>query len=328
LSYEPNAGAEDPDASGASVLRRAARWAAAVCAMGWVACGPGVPGDVIGRTSSFADGLTQDADFLYWHTQDALMRLSKQGGSPETILDGRSPAALTVSGDRVFWLNDDGANVSLRSAANTGGDERVLDPDENDGRRILRNLATDGTFLYWSNEVGQLRRAPVAGGDAINLGILDTSASSVAAIGGGVFATTLRSIFRFQQPGDPPRQMIPTRFDIPEFVTPATPPDSFFYWVERGSGAQDGRVYRAAEGGGDPAQLSRGEVAPGPPSSDGRHVYFATGAQDDRIRRARVTGSPDAEDFAEGQVGDPVVDGSDVFWIDREGRVHKASSSK
>jgi hypothetical protein len=224
-------------------------------------------------------------------------------------------------------LNQEGANVTLRSDAKSGGDEQVLDPDESAGRGIFRNLATDGTFLYWANEMGQLRRAPVTGGDATSLAILDTSASSVAVIDGVVFATTAYSIFRFQD-GAAPQQLIDARFDVPEFVTLANPPDPNIYWVERGNGGQNGAVYLAAQTPSSAALLARFEVTPGPPSTDGQHVYFATGGPDERIRRARVSGSSDAEDFASGQVGDPVVDGSDVFWIDHDGRVHKAPKSK
>jgi hypothetical protein len=307
----------------------------AACAIALAACGPGVPGEVIATTSTFAAGLTQDADFLYWRTQDALMRLPKQGGTPETILGDRNPVALTVFGDRVFWLDQDVANVSLRSAAKSGGDEQVLDLDENAGGRIFRNLATDGNFLYWANEVGQLRRAPVTGGDAVNfleltnppISSLDTSASSVAAIDGVLYATTFSSLFRFEA-GAAPQSMIGSRIDIPEFVTLANPPDPFLYWVERGNGGRNGFVYLVAQTGGSPALLAGWEVVPGRLSTDGEYAYFATGAQDDRIRRARVSGSSDAEDFAGGEVGDPVVDGSHVFWIDRQGRVHRAPKSK
>ena len=326
MSQRLSARAVEPDAAAPSGRPRAVHWAAAACALAAVACGPGTPGKVI-ATTSFGAGLTQDADFLYWRTQDALMRVSKQGGTPETILAGRHPVAHTVFGDRIYWLDQDGANVSLHSAATSGGGEQVLISNENAGGGIFRNLATDGSFLYWSNEARQVRKAPLTVGSAeLVVEGLDTPASSVAAIGGVLFATTAFSILRVDPAGG--RFLIPDRFDIPEFVTLSNPPDSNIYWVERGNGGRNGGVYLVSQPGGDPAVLARFEVLPGPPSSDGQHVYFATGGQDDRIRRARVSGSSDADDFASGQVGDPVVDGSDVFWIDRGGRVHKAPKSK
>lgn len=296
------------------------RWALAVSALLLAACGPGVRGEVLATTSIFAAGLTQDADFLYWRTEDALVRLPKAGGSPEVLVGGQKPVANTLSADRLFWLNDDGGNVSLRSAAIGGGDERVLDADENGGGRIFRNLATDGSFLYWSNEAQEIRRAPVGGGDAVPIALVDTPASSVAVLDGVVFATTRISIARFQ--GGSVAEFLGGGL-VPDHVTFASPLDDFFYWVERGNGAAIGAVFRAARDGSEGALIADREVAPSAPFSDGVHVYYAAGGQEGRIRRVRATGGRDPEDFS-GGAGDPIVDGTHVYWIDLEGNVHKA----
>jgi hypothetical protein len=302
--------------------RRGLGAAAAASAFLLVACGPGVRGEVIATTSLAAAGLTQDADFLYWRTEDALVRLSKQGGSPETIVTGQNPVANTVSGDRVFWLNQDAGNVSLRSAATAGGAEQVLVPDESAGGGILRNLATDGMFLYWSNEIGEIRRAPVIGGGAVHFGSVPTRSASVAAIAGVVFATMPFLIARFEEGTDP--MVLNERFDNPDHITLSSPPDDFFYWVERGNGGANGAVYRAAMAGSQAVRLAQREVLPDRPFSDGQNVYFAASGNDERIRRARASGSPEVEDFSAGH-GDPVVDATHVYWIDRQGAVHKAA---
>jgi hypothetical protein len=288
-----------------------------------------VRGEVIATTSILAAALSQDTDFLYWRTEDAIVRLSKQGGTPETIVGGQPPGANTVvSGDRVFWLNQSGGAVSLHSAATTGGDERVLDPDENAGGPIFRNLASDGTFLYWSNESGEIRRAPVIGGDAVTFGQTDVlgtrpslRASSVAVAGGVVFATVVFGIARFEEGVAP--DILQETWDQPEDITLSSPPDDFYYWVEPGSGAANGAVYRAPMTGGQPARLAIREINPDRPFSDGANVYFSVGGASERIRRARVSGSSEADDFSDGH-GELVVDATHVYWIDRNGSVHKA----
>jgi hypothetical protein len=323
LNIRWNVRVAGPDAPRTRAHRRGLGALAAASAFLLVACGPGVRGEVIANTSSFAAGLTQDADFLYWRTEDALVRLSKQGGSPETIVTGQKPVANTVSGDRVFWLNrDDAGNVSLRSAATAGGDEQMLDSDESAGGGILRNLATDGMFLYWSNEIGEIRRAPVIGGDAVHFGSVPTRSASVAAVAGVVFATMPFLIARFEEGTDP--TVLNERFDMPDHISLSSPPDDFFYWVERGNGGANGAVYRAARAGSQAARLAQREVTPDRPSSDGQNVYFVAGGNDKRIRRARVSGSSEAEDFSDAY-GDPVVDATHVYWIDGEGAVHKAA---
>jgi hypothetical protein len=295
--------------------------AIAASALLFAGCPPGVRGEVLATTSLFAAGLAQDDAFLYWRTEDALVRLSKQGGAVETIVTGAKPVADTVSGDRIFWLDHRGGIISLRSAAKTGGDEQVLDADETSGGNILRNLATDGTFLYWSNEGGDIRRAPVAGGDAVLFGRVNTRSASVAAEAGVVFATEFLAIVRFEEGTTP--LLLNDRFDIPDHITLASPPDGFFYWVERGNGAANGAVYRALTTGSGAARLAQREVTPDRPFSDGQNVYFAVGGNDQRIRRARVSGSSEADDFS-GGYGEPVADATHVYWIDRDGLVHKA----
>jgi hypothetical protein len=198
----------------------------------------------------------------------------------------------------------------------------VLVPDESAGGGILRNLATDGTFLYWSNEIGEIRRAPVIGGDAVRFAFVPTPSASVAAVDGVVFATMPFLIARFEEGIDP--TPLNERFDIPDHITLSSPPDDFFYWVERGNGGANGAVYRAARAGSQAVRLAQREVTPDRPFSDGQNVYFAAGGNDKRIRRARVSGSPEAEDFSSGH-GDPVVDATHVYWIDSEGAVHKAA---
>ena len=296
------------------------------CALVLAACGPGVRGEVIATTSLFAAGLSQDSDFLYWRTDDAIVRLSKQGGTPETIVGGQTPVAnIVLSDDRVFWFHQNAGAISLHSAAKIGGDERVLDPDENAGIAILRNLATDGSFLYWSNETGEIRRAPVIGGDAVTFGQTGIRASSVAAASGVVFAAVAVppwfGIARFEEGAVP--LLLHESFDMPEDIVLSSPPDDFYYWVERGTGAANGAVYRASVAGSQVARLATREVSPDRPFSDGANVYFSTGGATERIRRARVSGSSEAVDFSDGH-GDLVVDATHVYWIDRNGSVHKA----
>ena len=290
-----------------------------------VGCGPGIPGDLIATTEPFSRGLDQSADRLFWHGEEGIFSLPKGGGEPEQLASGQRPMSLRVAGSDVCWMNREG-EWQVRCAPQAGGEVRTLAAQAED-EFTVRPMATDGTNLYWSTSARKIRRVALAGGDAVDFSAVDAESASVAVTPEGeVFASDQRGIVRLPGGGAEPVRIAGGAVVVPSGIALSNPPDDFVYWTEIGISARDGLVLRAPKAGGEVVLLARRQTLPSELVVDGQHVWWATGGGTDRIRRIGTNGGRE-EDFANGgnQVGTPVVDAENVFWIDPDGNVHRAA---
>jgi hypothetical protein len=118
--------------------------------------------------------LRQDATHLYWISGDAVLRVSKQGGTVETIASGQfKPYRVVVAGGNAYWSNNLGAAV-VRAPV-TGGAAQVFA-----AANLPTHIASEGSYIYWVDE-GTLgiRRAPVGGGPSVQITALAEPASNM-----------------------------------------------------------------------------------------------------------------------------------------------------
>ncbi len=290
-----------------------------------VGCGPGIPGDLITTTEPFGRGLDQSADRLFWHGDTSIWSVPKSGGEPTELASGQRPMSLRVAGVDVCWMNREG-EWAVRCVPQSGGEVRTL-ATQPDSEFTVRPMATDGTYLYWSTSARKIRRVALAGGEAEDFSPVDAESAAVAVTPEGeVFASDLRGIVRLPGGGAEPVRIAGGASVVPSGLALSNPPDDFVYWTEIGLSARDGLVLRAPKGGGDIVLLARRQTLPSELAVDGQHVYWATGGGTDRIRRIGTNGGRE-EDFANGgnQVGPPVVDAENVYWLDPEGGLHRAA---
>ncbi len=287
-------------------------------------CGPGIPGEVIARTEAFSQGLAQTEEALFWFAGERVFRLPKDGGEPATLAEGQKALALTVAGEEVCWVNR-AEDYALRCVPQGGGEVRTLATQTLEEYSV-RRPAFDGTNLVWSTSAGRIRKVPLAGGEVTDVVTLESLASSVAAAPGVIYASVPGGLVRIDE-GQAPRAIATGAVVTPTHVTLANPPDDFIYWTEIGARGDDGFVLRGPKNGeGELGLLARRQTLPTQIDVHEGEVWWATGGGTDRIRRVSIDGGREV-DFASGddEVGPPVVDAAHVFWIDRDGAIHRAA---
>ncbi len=112
------------------------------------------------------NGLESGAGALYWPDQQlgAVHRADFDGASAAVPFTSDNVYDVSVSGDRVFWVN--GSGGQLKSARLDGSDARVVMAGLNFPVAVQ---ATD-SHLYWTEYfTGQLRRANLDGSGAVSL---------------------------------------------------------------------------------------------------------------------------------------------------------------
>lgn len=289
------------------------------------ACGPGIPGEVIAEGEKYAQGLSQDEGSLYWFGRSNVYRVGKDGGDIRTLAEGQNPVTMVGVGGRACWVNQ-GAVYQISCVSADGGEVAVLD-EEPIEPAIVRNLATDGESLYWSNSNGEIRRVPLAGGsEAVTFAAVDTSAASIAVTADAVLSSAMGGIARFEKATGEGRLIVGGAVVVPRGLALGRGSDPNVYWVEMSVASNDAFILSANQQGSEAAILAQNQVLPSDLAVGPRFVYWGTGYADAHIRRAGIDVGTAVEDFAEGTriSGAPVVDDTYVYWLDFDGKIHKA----
>jgi hypothetical protein len=134
-------------------------------------------GDIstIAATSTlfFFDALAADSSHIYFADAGGVKRVSKTGGTVETLAAGYHARRLAVDDDYVYWT-ERGVSDAIRRVPKGGGviDDLLLDEDTNDPF----DITLDDTHIYWTERGGLARRMPKAGGasDVQNYGVAGT----------------------------------------------------------------------------------------------------------------------------------------------------------
>ena len=109
--------------------------------------------------------LVTDGTYAYWAaTPDGhINRIKIAGGAPEVVADASAPFGLTIAGNFLYFTNHlaGGQGGSVGRVSTAGLSEVILSSAE----ALPRAVATDATYLYWTNEGdGTVKRVPLAGG--------------------------------------------------------------------------------------------------------------------------------------------------------------------
>jgi hypothetical protein len=115
-------------------------------------------------------GLAMDEKFIYWNAQGNIVRISKDGGKPETIASEFVGIGvdLAVDNEKVYWANhgyysaDNPTKPSpIYAVAKQGGKVKAFSTDQN----IPHSLVVDEKFVYWVTP-DRIMKQPKAGGPA------------------------------------------------------------------------------------------------------------------------------------------------------------------
>ena len=111
--------------------------------------------------------LRLDATHVYWlEHEDAVHRVAKTGGTPETIIPTTSGGItdFVVDGANVYYAEWDGKRIR-KTPAGGGAATTLATPSQVDQ---TRRLTTDGTSLYWIDQL-ELNKISVSGGTPTTL---------------------------------------------------------------------------------------------------------------------------------------------------------------
>jgi sugar lactone lactonase YvrE len=120
--------------------------------------------DVGSPTGMQLDG---NGDYVFFTCRQAgeVRRWDKLDESVSTLADAQAnPSAISLQGERIYWVNEESTTASVMSAALDGSDARVLAAVSEPSR-----VATDGVNVYFTTRT-DVRRTSAEGSDELVLG--------------------------------------------------------------------------------------------------------------------------------------------------------------
>ncbi|MBS1796266.1 MAG: hypothetical protein JSS81_20610 [Acidobacteria bacterium] len=113
-------------------------------------------------------GLAQDEKYVYWNGGGKLLRVSKTGGQPETIVAENVGIGvdLVVDGEKIYWANHGYYSpdaptppAPVYAVAKQGGKPEIFA----DAQKIAHALVADEKYVYWVTPTSILKKAKAGG---------------------------------------------------------------------------------------------------------------------------------------------------------------------
>jgi hypothetical protein len=235
------------------------------------------------------------AGYVYYTTADSVLRQPTGSGTAGSVASAQAaPTAVRADAGGVHWCNYPLAmptNMALVTAAFDGSKVTPLVTLQTIAR--CPSLASDGTNLYWGDELGRVWTVPIAGGAAPL--VHDGGAGAVEAI-----ALDSTSIYVSQYdvalqklPRTGPADAAPTpltSFAVGEAASELVLDGAYLYWP--GFIAHPPTINRVPTAGGAPNEVLVTNVSPSSLMVDASYVYFIDASTPASVRRIPKSGGP------------------------------------
>jgi hypothetical protein len=301
-------------------MRSAAALATALCA----ACGrigfdverlgdgPSPPPTPIALATGQGDlrQILVDGDFVYWAGPDAIKRIAKTGGSPETIatFSGWGFRMAAVAGYLYWVTRDTGLVARAPMVANSAAETIATNQGDVGG------IASDGVTVYWNNypTAGNLFAKPIGGASQTALlpAPVDKLTGMRLVAGALYYLVETGGLFRVPTAGGAPETIVA---DIGTFELAIDGDDVFL------ANATYNGILRASIGGKTAVPVAPAD-GPWGIVVDATHVYFANEGGGTIARAPRTGGAAEVLATADTPVG-IAVDADTVYWTTRTGEV-------
>jgi hypothetical protein len=184
---------------------------------------------------------------VYWVNQHGgtVMRRAAGSAAPEVLTTAASPIAIAAAAGLVVWVEVGGLWVCPADDCDAQK-KKIIDAA---GPGTLQRVAFDGQFVYFTDH-------GASPDDGVTLRCPPDTCTAPLEIASGQIA-----------PGD---------------ITVAG--DSVF-WVDVGTGDDNGNLYKAAKSGLDLTQITAALVLPSGVAADDAYVYWAQRSQDGKVLR-------------------------------------------
>jgi hypothetical protein len=148
-------------------------------------------------------GIVVDTDVVYWTGTTAVLKVSKMGGKPVTVVGGQlgGPYTLTMDDSNLYWVNylsdqndkSNGDHCKVMQAPKNGGPAIMLASDQ---PTAYWGIAVDATSVYWTvtpsftYPTGSIMKVPIGGGTPIALATNQYDPTGLAVDATNVYWTT------------------------------------------------------------------------------------------------------------------------------------------
>jgi len=284
-----------------------------------------------GNDEQFARGLALDATHVYWTTgrevADAapsggsLMRVALEGGAPEVLVPNLFlPGALAVDGHNAYWIAD--LEYRLMSVPLAGGDPVTV---ATTGQ--AQALAIDATSAYWLNfdlttHTSTVMKAPLSGGEAVQLAVAQSIQGSLAVDGTSVYWTELDTsvgtvfLEKVSIDGGPVTTLLSTTASWNHAGAIAVAPTRVYF----AGAAVDGHdgLLGVASTGGAPIEITRTSAVAAAVATDESFLYFSE-LDSGSVKKVPLEGgTPSALSAGSARVSDIATNGAKTCWVANE----------
>jgi len=226
-------------------------------------------------------GLAIDEKFIYWNAEGVILRISKEGGKPETVASEHVGIGvdLVIDSEKVYWANHGyySANSPTKPSpiymvAKQGGRVETFSAEQH----IPSSLVEDDKSVYWVTPSSIVKQAKAGGaaqviyqaGDKAGVDQLAQDADNLyfGFRGAGESRWALRKVSK--QGGEP--QTIVKRYSL----KPVAVDDTNIYFFDE-DGLTTDLICRVAKNGGEVEKLDSG-YASGVITRSKTQVYFTS----------------------------------------------------
>jgi hypothetical protein len=240
-----------------------------------------------------AGAIAVDGERVYWvgglgNGDWGVRSIPKTGGEITPLAQGFDEVGgIAIDEDHVYFVSDCVAGTCIQRVSKSGGPVTTIAGEQ----PVVVDVAVDATHVYWISypAIGQLWRAPKAGGAAEMLTWMQESPEALVLDDEHVYITTVKDsvtvhIVVVPKTGAPePTVLTSNVHGAPQGI--AVDGTHVYYAVSpalEGKGA----VFAVPKAGGEPAALTGIQTSPFALAIDDDAVYFTNNAWQSTVRRA------------------------------------------
>lgn len=281
------------------------------------------------RSGNVGPWIEIDNTYIYWTESggtgaDVINKMAKEGGAVTTLTNGlTAPRNIVADGANLYWMESPG---NIKQVSVSGGVPTTLA-----SAWSLGNLATDSTYVYWTEALccgsaTALKKVPVGGGGTITLGTgpgIGTLAVDETYVYYSMSDGISGGISRIPKEGGTSVRLASGLFPPVAMAVDST----HVYWINGGSVSTAlPAIMKVPKDGGTLVTLASGEgICCGLITLDASNVYWTEpGGSSNSVRKV-PKGQGSVKSLTNGLTAprNIVTDGANLYWMESPGLIRQ-----